>query len=342
MISQRHCLLALRRIEREMSKSATIVIPNWSGLVHLEACLSALRGQSLQPTRVILVDNASNDGSKAFVRESFPEIEWVQMPKNGGFSYAVNEGIRRADTEYVALLDNDTVAEPGWLQALVDALERHADYDIAASRMVLHYERHLVNAAGDVYQLSRMAGVNRGLLEPVGHYDTSCRVLGACAGAALYRRALFDRVGLFDEDFFLMSEDTDINLRALIAGARCIYAPSAIVYHKLRASISAKPPEEMLLLGLRNQMIVFARNMPWSILVLVPVIWGFFEFRATLPLRPREWHKIPRLLADLPTRLRHECEGLRLGLAKRHSVWAKRRIGSAEITRWVLKGTGPL
>lgn len=325
-----------------MSTSVTIVIPNWNGLVHLEDCLTALREQSLPPTRVIMVDNGSNDGSEVFVRERFPEVEWVQMPQNGGFSYAVNEGIRRADTEYVALLNNDTAAEPEWLQGLVEALERHADYDIAASRMVLHYDRHLMNAAGDVYQLSRMAGANRGLMEPLAEYDTSCRVLGACAGAALYRRAIFERVGLFDQDFFLMSEDTDFNLRALIAGAKCVYAPSAIVYHKLRASIGTNPTEEMLLLGLRNQMIVFAKDMPWPILLLTPLLWGFLEFRATLPLRPREWHKIPRLLAFLPTRLQHEWKGLKLGLPKRRLVWAARRIGRIEIIRWVLRGTGPL
>ncbi|MDY0340250.1 MAG: glycosyltransferase family 2 protein, partial [Coriobacteriia bacterium] len=245
-----------------MSATTTVVIPNWNGLVHLEECLATLREQTLRPTRVIIVDNASTDDSERFVRERFPEVEWVQMPENGGFSYAVNEGIRRADTSYVALLNNDTAVEPEWLEQLAGALESRPDYAIAASRMVLYYDRHLMNAAGDVYSILRAAGRNRGIFEPRSAFDEPCRVLGACAGAVLYRRTLFDDIGLFDEDFFLMSEDTDINIRALIAGKKCIYVPTATVYHKMRATIDSEPSERMMLLGARNEAMVAGKDLP--------------------------------------------------------------------------------
>lgn len=95
-----------------MSQTATVVIPNWNGLAHLDECLTALRAQTLRPARTIIIDNASTDDSERVVRERYPEVEWVSMPRNGGFAYGVNEGIRRSDTTYVALLNNDTAVEP--------------------------------------------------------------------------------------------------------------------------------------------------------------------------------------------------------------------------------------
>lgn len=325
-----------------MGTSATIVIPNWNGLVHLEECLTALRGQTLSPARVLIIDNASTDGSEGYVREQFPEVEWVQMPENGGFSYAVNEGIRRADTEYVALLNNDTAVEPGWLEALVAALEQHADYDVAASRMILYYDRHLMNAAGDVYQLLRGVGKNRGLLRPVERYGETCRVLAACAGAALYRRSLFDEVGLFDEGFFLVSEDMDISLRALIAGKKTIYVPSAVVFHKLRATIDTEPSEKMVLLAARNEAMVVGKDLPLPAVAIVILGYPWRVFRSTFPARRDQWHRIPALLRNWPARFRAERQGLAMGWSKRADVWSRRKVSTLVIMRWLIRGVGGL
>ncbi len=323
-----------------MSASATVVIPNWNGLAHLDECLTSLRRQSCAPSRVIVVDNASTDDSAALVRDRFSEVEWVQMPTNGGFASAVNEGIRRADTPYVALLNNDTATEPEWLAELITSLELHQDYDIAASRMVLYHDRRRMNAAGDVYSLPRAVGKNRGILQPVDRFNSPCRVLGACAGAALYRRSLFDDIGLFDEDFFLMSEDTDINIRALIAGRKCMYVPTAIVYHKLRASISAHSSKRMTLLAARNEAIVVGKDLPAVGVAIVAAAYGWRVLRATVLLHPRAWHLIPSLVRMLPMRLAAERDGLRLGFSKRRDVWSRRRASPMIILRWLIKGTG--
>ncbi|MHB1136719.1 MAG: glycosyltransferase family 2 protein [Coriobacteriia bacterium] len=325
-----------------MSASVTVVIPNWNGLVHLEECLTALREQTLTPARVVIVDNASDDDSELFVSERFPEVDWIQMPKNGGFAYAVNEGIRCADTTYVALLNNDTAVESTWLEELVAALERHPGYDIAASRMVLYYDRHLMNAAGDVYRLLRGAGRNRGILRPVERFGEPCRVLGACAGAALYRRSLFDEIGLFDEDFFLMSEDTDINIRALIAGKKCVYVPTAIVYHKMRATIDSEPSKRMAMLALRNEAIVVGKDLPMAGVVIVLAMYGWRLFRSTFPVRPDKWHMIPGLLRTVRERTAADIQGFRMGWAKREEVWRTRRASRLVILRWLFKGTGRL
>ena len=319
----------------------TVVIPNWNGMRHLSECLSALSAQSTSDFEVLLVDNASSDGSVVWAREHHPEVRVLQRPDNGGFAVAVNAGIQAARSEYVALLNNDTAVDAGWLGALVVALDDHRAYDFAASKMILYYEPERLNAAGDVYVLGRLAGRNRGLGAPVSRYGSMQRVLGACAGAALYRRSLFREVGLFDEDFFLMSEDTDFNLRCLIAGKRCLYVPAARVRHKFRASIEAEPVWEMTRLAARNEAIVAAKNLPAEVLLLTPILWPYRFIRQTLLVRPSTWHLVPMLLRQSPGRLRAEVEGARMGLAKRPGIWHLQAAGTLEILRWLLRGSGP-
>ena len=118
----------------------TVVIPNWNGARHLPECLAALAAQTLQDFEVILVDNASSDGGVAWVREHHSQVRVLQRADNGGFSAAVNAGIVAAHGEYVALLNNDTAADAGWLRALVEALDERPAYDFAASRMIMFYE----------------------------------------------------------------------------------------------------------------------------------------------------------------------------------------------------------
>ncbi len=323
------------------SPRVTVVIPNWNGEHHLPECLAALAAQSHSGFEVLLIDNASSDGSVAWVREHHPEVRILQRPDNGGFSKAVNAGILAAGGEYVALLNNDTAVAAGWLAALVAALDEHRAYDFAASRMILDGAPGRLNAAGDVYLLGRMAGKNRGFGEPLSRYGTMERVLGACAGAALYRRALFDEVGLFDEDFFLIGEDIDFDLRCLIAGKRCLYVPAAQVRHKLRASIASEPAWATARLTVRNEALVAAKDLPAEVLLLLPLLWPYRFLRQTFPVRPSEWHRVPALLRQAPWRLRAGVEGARLGLAKRPGVWRLKAVGTPEILRWLLAGSGP-
>ena len=137
-----------------------------------------------------------------------------------------------------------------------------------------------------------------------------------------------------------MSEDTDFNLRCLIAGKKCLYAPSAVVHHKYRASIDAAPALEMTLLAARNEAMVVAKDLPATILILTPVLWPWRLLRQTLPARPSKWHLAPMLVRELPRRLRAESEGLRMGWAKRAAVQRTKAIGTLEIMRWLVYGEG--
>ena len=327
-----------------MSVSApkvTVVIPNWNGRAHLPECLAALQEQTLRNFEVVLVDNASTDAGVEWVRAHHADVRVHRLSSNRGFAAAVNCGIRVARGEYVALLNNDAVPEPRWLEELLTALERRRDYSFAASLLVFYADPCRVNAAGDVYDVLRLVGRNRGFGRPADGYQEARRVLGACAGAALYRRSLFTAVGLFDEDFFLMSEDTDFNLRCLVAGKRCLYVPAARVRHKFRASIDAESEWPMTRLAFRNEAMVAAKDLPAPILVLLPLIWPWRLLRETVLMRPERRRPLAVQLRRAPLIVRAELDGICRGLAKRGDVWRRRAAPHGQIVRWLVKGTGP-
>jgi GT2 family glycosyltransferase len=214
----------------------SVVIPNWNGAHHLPTCLSALRAQTYPHIEVIVADNASEDGSRELLAGQYPEVRVVALPQNRGFTGACNAGMEAAKGEFVVLLNNDTQVEPGWAAAVVDAFNRHPEAGLVASKMLLFDERDRFHTAGDLYRVDGRL-VNRGVWErDEGQYDQEEYVFSACGGSAAYRRSMLGEIGRLDDDFFFSCEDMDLAWRAQLAGYRCIYAPNAIVYHRLAAT----------------------------------------------------------------------------------------------------------
>lgn len=218
------------------SPLVSVVIPNWNGAHHLPTCLDALRAQTYPQVEVIVADNASSDHSRTLLAEHYPEVRVVALPDNRGFTGACNAGMQASRGEIVVLLNNDTEAEPSWLSEVVSALDRHPDAGMVASKMLLFDDRTRFHTAGDLYRVDGRL-VNRGVWQPdTGQYDREEYVFSACGGSAAYRRAMLDEIGLLDDDFFFSAEDMDLAWRAQLAGYRCIYAPRAVVYHRLAAT----------------------------------------------------------------------------------------------------------
>ncbi|RME39062.1 MAG: glycosyltransferase family 2 protein [Thermoflexia bacterium] len=214
----------------------SVIIPNWNGAAHLPTCLESLRRQTWRDFEVIVVDNGSEDGSLELLAREYPEVRVLALGENRGFAGACNAGIRAAQGELIVLLNNDTEADPRWLEEVVAAFGRHPEAGIVASKMLLFDRRDTFHTAGDYYRVDGRPG-NRGVWQTDrGQYDREEYVFSACGGSAAYRRSMLDDVGLLDEEFFYSCEDVDLAWRAQLAGWRCVYAPRAVVYHKLSAT----------------------------------------------------------------------------------------------------------
>jgi GT2 family glycosyltransferase len=246
----------------------SIIIVNWNGAAHLPVCLAALRAQTYRHFKVIVADNASHDNSLALLARDYPEVKVVALSQNLGFTGGNNAGIRAASGEIIILLNNDTEVDPHWLAEIVATFERHPEAGIVASKMKLFDRRDTFHTAGDFYRLDGVPG-NRGVWEiDRGQYDREEYVFSACGGSAAYRKSMLDQIGLLDEDFFYSCEDIDLAWRAQLAGWKCVYAPKAIVYHKLSATGGGKTAS---FYDGRNFIYVIVKDYPSS---LWKIYWG--------------------------------------------------------------------
>lgn len=214
----------------------SVIIPHWNGLHHLDDCLHALRQQTFDSHEIILVDNGSSDGSQEYLRRVFPEVRLIELGENRGFTGACNAGYAAARGEFILLLNNDTEADPRWIETIVETFDHHPEVGSVASKMLLFDQREHFHTAGDFYRVNGLPG-NRGVWQVNhGQYDREEPVFGACGGAAAYRRLMLEEIGFLDDSFFFSCEDVDLAWRAHLAGWEVRYAPGAIVYHKLKAS----------------------------------------------------------------------------------------------------------
>ncbi|HOO55454.1 MAG TPA: glycosyltransferase family 2 protein [bacterium] len=243
------------------AERVTTVIPNWNGIRFLGECLAGLASQTSGRPRVIVIDNGSTDGSADFIKENFSWVKLIESPVNEGFSRAVNRGIALCETEFVFLLNNDAVPEPGCIENLVDVMDRNSNIHSCACKVVFYDDPETIDSAGDDYTPWGMV-FNRGHGKPAGDFISETPVFGPCAAAALYRKSLFDSIGLFEENIFAYYEDTDLNMRAALSGLNCLFVPGAVVKHHYSGSSSgtvSKLGKEQVYIHLTG---VYFKNMP--------------------------------------------------------------------------------
>ena len=253
-----------------MEIKTTIIIPNYNGLSFMEPCFESLKEQTIRDFKVLVVDNGSTDGSVEWLKEH--RVPSIFLKENTGFSGAVNTGIRAADTPYVLLLNNDTRVEPGFVAAMERAMDQSPKIFSVSSRMIQMYHPELLDDAGDMYSILGWA-YQRGVGRSVDLYQKSCRVFSACAGAAIYRRAVFDEIGLFDELHFAYLEDIDVGWRAKLYGYDNVYCPDAAVYHVGSGTSGSRYNSFKVRLAARNCIYLNYKNMPgWQILLNAPFL----------------------------------------------------------------------
>lgn len=242
----------------------SLIVVNYNGEDLIRRCLESLLKQTYEDREIIVVDNASHDNSVSLVRREFPSINLIEHHVNSGFSGGNIIGLKAAKGEYIALLNPDAFPEPQWLSCLEEGMRLDPCVGICASKLVID-GTDWIDSAGDGCTTASK-GFKRGEMEPAHQYHQMQYVFGACGGAALYRRVMIDEIGFFDEDFFLIHEDTDLNFRAQLAGWKCLYVPNAVVHHQVRSTIGADS-NLAIYYSNRNADLVWIKNTPFGLML---------------------------------------------------------------------------
>jgi GT2 family glycosyltransferase len=253
----------------QFSPTVSVVVVNWNRRELLKACLASLTRQTYQNYEVIIIDNGSGDGSAALVEElagAYPvPLKLVVNQENRGFCAANNQGFAVAHGEYIALLNNDAEADPGWLEALVDAINSANDLGMVASKILVWEDPQRIDKCGHlIYPDGQNRGRGSGQLDR-GQFDRMEEALWPDGCAALYRRAMLENIGGFDEDFFAYADDAELGLRGRIAGWRCLYTPAAVVRHHRGATLGLGSPQRLTLIE-RNRVLLVVKLFPLNLL----------------------------------------------------------------------------
>ncbi len=306
----------------------SVIIANWNGAKFLPRCLDALASQTFRDFQVIVVDDASTDGSAEGLESQLPNVHVIKLERNLGFAAANNIGARAARGRWLAFLNNDAFPNPDWLGRLHEATQKHPEFAVFASRLVQAEHPDRLDGAGDIYHVSGLAWRR--------HHDQIAeqtvqqleQVFSPCGAAALYLREVFMQTGGFDEDFIAYHEDVDLGFRLRLQGFRCIYVPNAVVAH-VGSSSYGKDSDFAIYHGHRNLVWTYFKNMPAA------MFWFYLPQHLVANVASVVYHSlygharaICRAKIDA---LRH----IRGAIRKRRKIQKMRRVPDSEISRWM-------
>lgn len=303
----------------------TVVLVNYNGGDLVLGALAALAKQDFEDFRVVVVDNASNDGSPEAIETSYPDVRLIRAGRNLGFAAGNNRAIRDVPLgEYVALLNPDAFPERDWLTELVRGAERHPDAGGLGSRMYLDAERTLLDGVGDVYHVSGLTW-RQGHHSPApGRFLDEVEIFSPCAAAALYRSAAVRDVGGFEESFFMYLEDVDLGFRMRLRGWSCWYVPTARVRHLGSAIVGARS-DFQIYHGHRNLVWAFVQDMP------APLFWLYLPLHVALDLYSLASLTLQGHGRAIWRAKRDAYLGLPAALRRRRRVQATATVGAREI-----------
>jgi GT2 family glycosyltransferase len=322
----------------------SVVVVTWNGRHLLPACLASLEAQTYPDLELVVVDNGSTDGSAEWLETTWgARIRLLRSSTNLGFAGGNNLGIRAGTGAYVALLNNDATADPGWVEALVAAAEADPGVGMCASRIYLQDGGGVLDSAGGLLLSRDGIGRGRGRLEPDRpEFARGADVLLPSACAALYRRAMLDEVGVFDADFFLYCEDSDLGLRGRLAGWRCRYVPEAVVVHRYSGTAAAYSPLKAFHVE-RNRIWVVLKCFPLS-LVFASLGYSLARYLAQAAGALTGRGASSRLARDVPAWsmvalvVRAWAAALRRlpdMWRRRRAIQARRRVSAREVRGWL-------
>ena len=321
----------------------SVIVVNWNGREHLEVCLDSLCRQTLAGIEILLVDNASSDESLAFVRARFgPAVRIVALDDNRGYAGGLNAGFAAARGRYLMPLNSDTEVAPDCCARLLAAADAHPTVGMFAPKILNFDERTRLDNVGHwLYPDGLSRG--RGRLEiDRGQYDGEEEIVLPSGCAVLLRRAMLADIGVFDEDLFAYCDDTDLGLRARLAGWRCRAVPGAVVYHKYSAASAAYSPLKAFLVE-RNRAWVALKCLPAPLLLASPLFtlarlagqaWGALTGRGAAGRFTASQSPLA-LVAVLLRAYAAAAAGLPATWAKRRVVQRRRRDSAWEPVAWL-------
>jgi GT2 family glycosyltransferase len=277
--------------------------------------------QTVTPREIIVLDNASSDGSLAIVRR-YPTVRLLALDENTGFARGNNLAIAAAsaDVDWIALLNPDAYAEPGWLDALLRAAQAHPDYAVFGSKLLNASCPDLIDGVGDAYHISGMVWrKGHGARAPLGD-DVENDIFSPCAAAALYRRSALQQLGGFDEDYFCYVEDVDLGFRLQLAGYRCRYVPQSVAHHVGSGTTGGQHSTFALYHGHRNLVWTFVKDMPGVL------FWLLLPLHLGLNLATLIWFALRGHGGVLWRAKRDAVLGLPAAWRKRRTIQAARRM----------------
>jgi GT2 family glycosyltransferase len=341
-------------VSLKTSPEIAVVVVNWNRRELLAACLESLTRSQGVDFEVIVVDNGSSDGSTEMVEREFMgrDVMNLRLLKNSvnlGFCAANNQGIAATRASFIALLNNDAEADPNWLGALRWCFEGRSDVGMAASKILVFEDPQRIDKAGHlIYLDGQNRGRGTGELD-AGQYDRMEEILWPDGCAAMYRRALLDQIGGFDEDFFAYADDAELGLRAQIAGWKCLYVPDAVVRHHRGSTLGVISSRRLELIE-RNRVLLAAKLFPWSLLWLNALFYltriGAGILAAAL--RKGEISRFPGIQGKTRAALaliKGDIAALRLlprMLQKRRETEKFRRLSARQVRELILRNRIPL
>lgn len=254
----------------------TIVIPNYKGKEYLLHCVRSLHENDDTDKKILIVDNASADGSVEEVQKFYPDVEFIMLDKNCGFCKAVNIGIEKTETPYVILLNNDTIIKKDFVFHLLHAIKKDPNLFSVEPKMIQYHDQTKIDSAGTYYNALGWAYAY-GKDKDKELYNSCRKIFAACGGASIYKRSVFEKIGMFDEKHFAYLEDVDIGYRARIKGFTNAYEPKAQVIHVGSAASGARYNGFKIRLSSRNNVYLIYKNMPvLQIVINLPfLLMGF-------------------------------------------------------------------
>jgi GT2 family glycosyltransferase len=280
------------------SFSIAVIVVNWNSGAYLDKCLQSLKTQTLKPARIIVVDNASTDGSLEGLETKFLDCEFIKLESNTGFAFANNFAVKKAeDCDWIAFLNPDAFARPDWLEKLYKAAEDFPECASFGSHM-LRYGSDRIDGTGDVYHVCGSAWRrDHGVLCSKVEREMQ-EIFTPCAAASFIRGDVFSAAGGFDENFFAYFEDVDLGFRLQLKGYACRYVPDAVVEH-VGSATTSRYSDFAVYHGQRNLVWSYIRNMPrfWYYLPqhiifnLAALIWFSLKGKA-VPVFRAKWHAL--------------------------------------------------